>query len=44
MNTLVTHFSHAGHTAALAHQIAMRLGATEGPIVELAGRSGAWGR
>lgn len=43
MNTLVTYFSHGGHTAALAHQIAMRLGATEEPILELGERSGAMG-
>src|SRR6056297_2143757 len=43
MATLVTYFSHTGHTAALAHQIAMRLGATEDPILERGGRSGTWG-
>ena len=43
MSTLVTCFSHTGHTAALAHQIAMRLGATEDPILERGGRSGIWG-
>jgi len=43
MSTLVTYFSQTGRTAALAHQIAMRLGATEEPILELHDRSGAMG-
>lgn len=34
MKTLVTYFSHSGHTAALAHQIALRLGAAEEPILK----------
>ncbi len=34
MRILVTYFSHTGNTAKLAHQIALRLGAKEEPILE----------
>lgn len=34
MRILVTYYSHSGNTAKLAHQIALRLGAEEEPILE----------
>lgn len=43
MKTLVTYYSHSGHTAALAHQIAMRLGADEEAILERDKRNGMLG-
>lgn len=43
MNILVTYFSHTGNTADLAHQIAMRSGADEEPILEYDQRTGITG-
>ena len=43
MRILVTYFSHTGNTANLAHQIALRLGAEQEPILERHHRSGVSG-
>jgi flavodoxin len=43
MTYLVTYFSRTGNTAALAHQIAMRLGVAEEPILEHGRGDGIWG-
>ena len=44
MNILVTYFSHTGNTAGVAHQIAMRSGADEEPVLKYDQRTGIMGK